>query len=118
MKAKEGQVLMKIDTTRVDTAALFKSDEAKLALLNDAIDSRNANYIAHALGILARAEGGLSWLSRKTGQRRQSLHKSLGEHGNPSLGTLLPVLEALGLQLRVVKAPASRTKAHPGQLAA
>ena len=107
---------MDLGITRVDTPALFESDEAKLALLNDAIESGHAGYVAHAVGIIARAEGGLSWLARKTGHPRQSLHKALGKRGNPSLSTLLPVLEALGLRLRVERA--SPRAAEPGELAA
>ena len=97
--------LEKVEILPFDAAAHLTSDDAKLALLNDAIDSGHAGYIAHAIGTIARAEGGLSWLEKETGQKRQSLHKSFGPGGNPSLATLLPVLEALGLRMRIERAP-------------
>ena len=32
---------------------------------------------------------------------RQALHKALSENGNPTLDTVLRVLKALGLQMRI-----------------
>jgi probable addiction module antidote protein len=40
-------------------------------------------------------------IARTTGLGRQALYKALSEHGNPTLGTLMAVLDALGLQLSV-----------------
>ena len=84
----------------VDTATLFKSDEDQIHLIRDALASGDAHYIAHALGVVARARG-LSDLERETGMKRQTLHKALSTRGNPTLETILPVLKALNLQLDV-----------------
>lgn len=87
----------------VDTATLFKTDEEQIHLIRDAIASGDSHYIAHAVGVVARARG-LSELERATGIKRQTLNKALSTKGNPTLETLLPVLKALNLQLDVRKA--------------
>jgi probable addiction module antidote protein len=48
-----------------------------------------------------RSKGGMLQLERLTGIKRQTLNKSLGPDGNPTLETLVPVLKALGIRLRV-----------------
>jgi probable addiction module antidote protein len=87
----------------VDTSTLFKTDEDQIHLIRDALASENAHYIAHAIGVVARARG-LSDMERATGIKRQTLNKALSTKGNPTLETLLPVLKALNLQLEVREA--------------
>ena len=92
---------MAIEVTAFD-AAEYLTDEASLhAFLDEAIASDDAAFIARAIGIVARAKGGMLHLERRTGIKRQTLSKSLGPNGNPTLETLLPVLKALGLRLRI-----------------
>ncbi len=55
-------------------------------------------FIAAALGTIARAHG-MMRLAKKTGLTREGLYKALSADGNPSLGTVLKVLKALGLKL-------------------
>jgi probable addiction module antidote protein len=57
-------------------------------------------FIAKAIGDVARARG-MSQTARDTGITREGLYKALSEEGNPSLGTVLKVLSALGLRLHV-----------------
>ena len=94
---------MAIKTYPFDPAE-FLSGEGQTYLLDDAIASGDGAYLAHAIGTIARAKGGLLSLERRTGIKRQTLAKSLGKSGNPTLETLLPVLQALGLQLKIVPA--------------
>jgi probable addiction module antidote protein len=42
-------------------------------------------------------------IARKTGLGRQARYTALSENGNPTLETLIAVLEALGLELTVQK---------------
>lgn len=56
--------------------------------------------MAAALGELARSRG-MSEVARATGLGRESLYKALSAGGNPELGTVLRVIAALGLELRV-----------------
>ena len=87
----------------IDTSTLFKTDEDQIHLIRDALASEDAHYIAHAIGVVARARG-LSDMERATGIKRQTLNKALSTRGNPTLETLLPVLKALNLQLEVREA--------------
>jgi probable addiction module antidote protein len=86
--------------SKFDAADYLERESSRVALINDAIASGSPTYIANAIGAVARA-GGLSALARATGIKRQTLNKSFGKQGNPTLATLLPVLEKLGLELRV-----------------
>lgn len=80
---------------------LVDDDEAQRELLADALASGDRAYVAHALGTIARARGGLTKLAEETGLKRQALHRALGKDGNPTLDTLLKVLTALGLRATV-----------------
>jgi probable addiction module antidote protein len=62
-------------------------------------------YIAHALGVIARARG-MAQVARDTGISREGLYKALSAEGNPSFGTILKVVKALGLELHGSKASA------------
>ena len=49
-------------------------------------------------------------IARSTGTTRAGLYKALSEHGNPEFGTLVRVLDALGLRftLRAKREPRKR----------
>lgn len=55
-------------------------------------------FIALALGNIARAYG-MVQLAKQTGLTREGLYKALSAGGNPSLGTVLKVMKALGMKL-------------------
>ncbi len=59
-------------------------------------------FVAHALGVIARARG-MAQVARDAGISREGLYKALSEDGNPSFGTVLKVVKALGLQLHASK---------------
>jgi probable addiction module antidote protein len=60
-------------------------------------------FIAHALGVIARARG-MAQLARDTGLTREGLYKALSEDGNASFATILKVIRALGLALHATPA--------------
>lgn len=91
---------MALETYPVDLAPYYDSAAAQAELLNDALATGHAGYIANALGIVARARG-MSGLATETGVKRQQLYRALSQDGNPTLETLLKVLGALGLRLKV-----------------
>ena len=97
---------MRTGIKTIDTAALFKTDADQIHLIRDALASGDAHYIAHAIGVVARARG-LTDMERQTGIKRQTLNKALSTNGNPTLETILPVLKALNLQLDVHTAEAA-----------
>jgi probable addiction module antidote protein len=55
-------------------------------------------YIAHALGVVARAKG-MKQIAEQTGLSREQLYRSFSEQGNPTLKTTLAVMKALGIEL-------------------
>lgn len=81
-----------------NAAEYLGRESSRIHLLRDAAESGNAHYLATAIGAVARARG-LTQLARETGIKRQTLNKSFGPQGNPTLETLMTVLSALGLEI-------------------
>ena len=90
--------------TTYDPATSLTSDEAIAIFMTDALETNDAGYIAHALGVVARAKG-MAKIAGKTGLSREQLYRSFSENGNPTLKTTLAVMKALGIEL-TAKVPA------------
>lgn len=86
--------------TSWDPAEHLNDGEAMALYLEAAFAENDTALIAAALGDIARAKG-MSDIARKTGLARESLYRSLSPGGNPEMGTILKVMDALGLKLRV-----------------
>jgi probable addiction module antidote protein len=91
---------MAIELTRFDAAEHLTEAEDRAELLADALATGDASVIAAAIGIVARAHG-MTELSRETGMKRQQLYRAFGPEGNPTLETIVKVLPALGLRMRI-----------------
>jgi probable addiction module antidote protein len=66
------------------------------------------------LRALAEAYGGLGAVAKQAGLSRESLYRSLSPKGNPTLKTLVAVVNTMGLRLSVVEArPANKKRAKP-----
>ena len=63
----------------------------------------NGSLVRAALSAIARAQN-MSALARVAGLDRSGLYKALSEDGNPSLATIIKIVRALGLKLRIVPA--------------
>jgi len=63
-------------------------------------DDRGASLLM--LRALAEAYGGIAAVAAKAGISRESLYRSLSPKGNPTLKTLIAVLNTMGLRLTVV----------------
>lgn len=91
---------MKEKFTKYDTAEYLKTEkDISLyfeACLEEAGDDHA--FIAHALGVIARARG-MSQLARDTGISREGLYRALSGEGNPEFATIMKVIKALGLKL-------------------
>ena len=90
-------------TTRTrpwDAADHLESDEDIVAYLEAAFEDGDPALIAAALGDIARARG-MTQVAADAGLGRESLYKALSPTGNPELATVLKVMQALGLVLRV-----------------
>jgi len=92
---------MSINTYPWDAADHLNSKEDIAAYLEAALEDGDPNVIAAALGDIARSQG-MIHIAHETGLGRERLHKALSSDGNPEFATILKVLQALGLRLRVV----------------
>jgi probable addiction module antidote protein len=95
-------------------ADYLKTDADIAAYLEVVMDEAgdDAALVAQALGAIGRARG-MVQLAKDTGLTREGQYKALSADGNPSFGTVLNVMRALGLRLeprRIADAPARRTK--------
>jgi probable addiction module antidote protein len=91
-----------VKTRPFDPANYLQTEEDILYYLEAAMEGNDPKHIASALGDVARSRG-MSEIARKAGVGRQALYSALSENGNPTLETLVGVLDALGLQLTVQK---------------
>ena len=95
---------MAVKLTTYDPAEDLTSDAAMAAFMAEAFAAEDSAYIAHALGVVARAKG-MAQIAEQTGLSREQLYRSLSEHGNPTLKTTIAVMKALGIEL-TAKVPA------------
>jgi probable addiction module antidote protein len=85
----------------------LKDHDEAVAYLNAALeeslkgDGESQYLFITALRNVAEAQGGISSLAKKTGMGRESLYKTLSEKGNPKWQTLVSLVIALGLNLRL-----------------
>ena len=90
----------KVKTIPWDSAAYLKTDEDIAAYLEAVFEDGDPDLINHALGVIARAKG-MTQIAKQAGLARESLYKALSAKGNPEFATVLKVIHALGLKLKV-----------------
>jgi len=98
---------------RFDAAEYLKTDEAIAAFVDEALGSADAAFIAHALGVAARARG-IVKLAQEAGLLRKGSRGAVKSGARVKLGTILRVMQALGLRLaaRPIAKPKRRGKAN------
>ena len=84
--------------TTYDPAEDLNSEEEIAIFMSEAFRTNDAGYVAHALGVVARAKG-MAQIALQTGLSREQLYRSFSENGNPTLKTTLAVMKALGIEL-------------------
>ena len=98
--------------TTFDPANHLKSGQAIAEFMSVALETNDPGYVAHAVGIVARARG-MAEIANRTRLSREQLRRSFSAEGNPTLRTTLAVMEALGIQLTAkVAKVSSRWKRH------
>jgi probable addiction module antidote protein len=90
----------KIRTKLWDSAAYLKTDEDIAHYLEAVFEDGDPSLVAAALGDVARAKG-MAQIAKAAGLGRESLYKALSPEGNPEFATVLKVMRALGLKLKV-----------------
>ncbi len=94
---------MPIETTKWDVQDYLKTPEERLAYLEAAFEEGDPKLVSIALGDVARSMG-MTNVAKEAGITREALYKALSDKGDPKLSTLLGVLKALGLRVRVISA--------------
>jgi probable addiction module antidote protein len=86
---------------RYDSADYPKTPEDVAEYLVAAVEEggEDAAYMAHVIGIAARAYGGMTKLAKETGMTRAGLYKALSKDGNPSFDTIVKAMRVLDVRL-------------------
>jgi probable addiction module antidote protein len=92
--------MSKTKTIPWDSAKHLRTDKEIANYLEAVFEDGDPALIAHALGVVARAKG-MSQIAHAAGLGRESLYKALSPEGNPEFATVLKVMRALGLKLKV-----------------
>ncbi len=83
----------------------LKDSEHAVAYLKAALEDydtdRNTESLLLALRDIAKAQGGVAELAKRTNLNRESLYRALSEKGNPKLETFESILHGLGFRLSV-----------------
>lgn len=93
-------VKKKTKTSPYDSAEYLDNTDAINAYMEEALETDDPAFIAQALGTVARARG-MSRIAKKAGLSRESLYKALSTEGNPEFGTIIRVMQALGLKFSI-----------------
>ncbi len=84
-----------------DPVNYLDSPAAMAGYLEAALEDGDPKLIGEVLGDIARAKG-MTEVAQATGLGRESLYKALSRDGNPEFATVVRVITALGLTLKVV----------------
>jgi probable addiction module antidote protein len=90
----------KIKLTPFDPAKYLDSPEAIATYLSEALKTEDAEFIALAIGDVAKAKG-MAAIAKETGLARESLYKAFDGRTAAGFDTVRKVLSALGVRLVV-----------------
>ena len=93
---------MALKTAPFDAAEVLDTEEAIEEFIAAAFETEDPDFIARALGTVARARN-MSKLAEEIGMSRPALYRALSGKGNPEFATIAKVMHALGLKLAPVK---------------
>lgn len=98
---------MAIKTTKFDVLDHLKTPAEQVAYLEAALETNDSDFVAVALGDIARAKGIVKF-AKQTGLSRAAIYKGFKAGGNPTIATVYKATQALGMKL--VLAPAEPDK--------
>jgi len=85
-------------TAKFDAADYLDSPQAIADYLSEAFETGDDDFIAQAIGTVARSKG-MSAVASEAGLSRENLYRALNTGGRPEFSTVMKVLDALGIQL-------------------
>jgi len=91
---------MKAKLYKWDITSELKTPEDRAAYIEAAMEANDPEFMAVALGDVAKAEG-MSKVARKAKVTRENLYRAFAPGGNPTIATMMKVMKALGLTIRV-----------------
>ncbi|MCY4226233.1 MAG: putative addiction module antidote protein [Gammaproteobacteria bacterium] len=89
--------------TTFDSAEHLNSEQAIAIFLEDAFESGDPACIPLALGVTARARG-MTEIAMQAGLSREQLYRPFSKEGNPTLRSMLAVMQVLGIRMSVKRA--------------
>ena len=89
---------MMTETVSFDATKYLAEPDAQAVFLHDALDTGDAGYVTHALGVIVRARG-MSQVARDAGLSREALCEALSPTGHLTLSTFIEITKALNIQL-------------------
>ena len=89
-----------METSKFDISDYLDSNEMIAEYLNSVLEEGNNNNLIIALGHIAKAIG-MSKIAEETGMSRPSLYKALSSDAKPQFLTIMKVLNAIVVQIRV-----------------
>lgn len=95
-----------IKTYPFDATKYLKADEDLVELLQDAFGTGELPYIRLAILHCIKVKGATK-IAQATGLNRQALYQAFGKDGNPTIHTVVSVLAALDLGVRLGVSPLS-----------
>lgn len=90
-----------INLKSFDMAEQLRSDADIAAYLSMVLEEGNSEELIAAIGHIAKARG-MTQIAKESGLGRESLYKALRAGSRPQFDTVLRVLKALGLELKIV----------------
>ena len=88
---------------RWDAAEMLVAHPDEMGLYLEACideDPGDGSVIRAALNDIVRAQN-MSELARETGMTRAGIYRALANDGNPSFTTILKIIQAMGLRIRI-----------------
>jgi probable addiction module antidote protein len=80
---------------------LSKNPELAIQYLQECFEDEDPRIFLLALADVAKAQGGLAALAKKSGLNRETLYRTLSLKGNPKLQSIDAILHSLGMRLSV-----------------
>lgn len=94
-----------------DSADYLRSPADLAAYLNAILEEGDSGLLAHALGVVARAQG-MSKVAQAAGIEREALYKALRPDAMPRFSTIQQVAGAMGLRVMVEPKPMAPVGGH------
>lgn len=104
---------MPLKTYPLDYGDAFDAIEDQASLLSAALASGKPGAVTGALRIIAKSRG-MTETAAAAGLSREAMYRATGQDGNPTLATLLAILNSAGLSLSAApdkpRSPRRRSK--------